>query len=80
MDIWVRTKRQLPYDRGGAWAASGRCHDEMLAELLNEPYFSLDPPKSTGRELFNRAWLMERMERSMARPPTTVGAMGAFSG
>ncbi|QYC43053.1 Anhydro-N-acetylmuramic acid kinase [Nonomuraea coxensis DSM 45129] len=41
------------YDAGGAIAASGRVHPGLLAALLEEPYYRLAPPKSTGKELFH---------------------------
>lgn len=41
-----------PYDEGGVIAARGQVIPELLAELMNHPYLSLEPPKSTGRELF----------------------------
>ena len=33
----------------------------LLGALLAEPYFSLPPPKSTGRDLFNAAWLEAKL-------------------
>jgi anhydro-N-acetylmuramic acid kinase len=40
-------------DRDGARAARGTVDDELLADLLAEPYYRLPPPKSTGKELFH---------------------------
>jgi anhydro-N-acetylmuramic acid kinase len=57
MDAWIARHRGAPRDEGGAWAAQGRVHNELLEVLLREPYFALAPPKSTGRELFNLDWL-----------------------
>jgi anhydro-N-acetylmuramic acid kinase len=57
MDYWVQKHRNVPFDRNGAWAASGRVQPELLASFLEESYFSLPCPKSTGRELFNASWL-----------------------
>ena len=62
MDYWVQHKQGHPYDRDGGWARSGEVNDDLLAELLNEPYFHLPPPKSTGRELFNGHWLQEKLD------------------
>ena len=36
--------------------------------MLAEPYFALTPPKSTGRDLFNDAWLAQHLEASDYRP------------
>ena len=43
--------------KNGAWAASGKVIPELLEKLLSLQFFSLPPPKSTGREIFNLAWL-----------------------
>jgi anhydro-N-acetylmuramic acid kinase len=42
----------LRYDVDGALAAAGRVHDDVLADLLDDPFFHLVPPRSTGREHF----------------------------
>jgi anhydro-N-acetylmuramic acid kinase len=51
---------ELPYDVDGALARRGRACDDVVRELLADPYFASPPPKSTGRELFTRAY-MERL-------------------
>lgn len=61
LDQWIARYHHQAFDRDGAWAASGRCIDELLTNLLAEPYFAKAPPKSTGRELFNLAWLEARL-------------------
>ncbi|GAB4472101.1 MAG: anhydro-N-acetylmuramic acid kinase [Elainellaceae cyanobacterium] len=40
------------YDQNGAWAASGQPCQELVEQWMQDPYFHLPPPKSTGRELF----------------------------
>jgi len=57
MDAWIERHRGERYDADGRFAASGRSDVKLLAELLTDPYFELAPPKSTGFELFNLAWL-----------------------
>jgi len=39
-------------DDAGKLAAAGRAHEPLLEELLADPFFSLAPPRSTGRERF----------------------------
>jgi anhydro-N-acetylmuramic acid kinase len=74
LDLWARRHRGVDYDRDGAWAASGRAHDALLRELLTEPYFMKAPPKSTGRELFNAAWLDARLASGASLAPADVQA------
>ena len=57
MDAWCLRHTGKTYDENGAWAASGRVIPELLEKLLALQFFSLPPPKSTGREIFNLAWL-----------------------
>src|SRR5690606_16311064 len=42
----------LPYDAGGMLSDRGTVNNEVLQELLRDPFFALSPPKSTGREHF----------------------------
>jgi anhydro-N-acetylmuramic acid kinase len=67
MDLWIQQHLGQDCDRNGDWARSGKPVGELLNRMLNEPYFSRTPPKSTGRELFNRTWL-ERMLGSNSLP------------
>lgn len=57
MDGWIEANLGKPYDEAGAWAASGQVLPELAARLLAQEFFRRSPPKSTGRETFNLAWL-----------------------
>ncbi len=57
MDVWAGRVRGMAMDTDGLWARSGQCHGPLLELFKTEPYLALAPPKSTGRELFNLAWL-----------------------
>ncbi len=48
-----------PYDHDGLIAASGRVLESVVQEALRHPYFADAPPKSTGRELFSRAYVAQ---------------------
>ena len=61
MDHWCRTHTGQAFDDAGAWAASGHVIEPLLGALRAEPYFALPAPKSTGRDLFNPAWLSQRL-------------------
>ncbi|TAN80475.1 MAG: anhydro-N-acetylmuramic acid kinase [Gallionella sp.] len=62
MDAWCAQHIGKPYDGNGAWAASGKVLPALLEQMLNEPFFTLAPPKSTGRDLFNMAWLHGKLQ------------------
>lgn len=57
LDAWMEKHCQKACDHQGAWAATGKINQELLANLLDDPFFKLTSPKSTGREYFNLAWL-----------------------
>ena len=63
LDAWALEHLGEPVDRDGRWAAGGQVRADLLSALLAEPFFSLAPPKSTGRDLFNRDWLRAKLER-----------------
>lgn len=73
LDAWTLRHRGEAFDRDGAFAAQGRCHAPLLAAMLDDPYFALPAPKSTGREVFNLAW-MEPILAGHDCPPADVQA------
>lgn len=74
LDAWAEHHLGTAYDEDGRFAASGRVDDALLAHLLAEPFFSEMPPKSTGRDLFNRSWLNNRLAAFTALPAADVQA------
>ena len=62
MDAWCMQHLGKPYDDNGAWAASGKVLPALLEQMLTEPFFALPPPKSSGRDLFNIAWLQSKLQ------------------
>lgn len=73
MDAWCLRHRGEAFDRDGIFAASGTVDPDLLAELLDDAYFILPPPKSTGREHFHLAWL-DAHPRVAELPPEDVQA------
>nr|WP_298115260.1 anhydro-N-acetylmuramic acid kinase [uncultured Pseudomonas sp.] len=74
LDAWIQRHRGEPYDRDGAWAASGQVVAQLLHTLLDAPYFHTQGPKSTGRELFNLAWLDQHLSQLPPYAPADVQA------
>ncbi len=64
LDGWCTSHTGKAYDDNGGWAASGQVLPALLERLLAEPFFALAPPKSTGRDLFNREWLDRQLAQT----------------
>jgi anhydro-N-acetylmuramic acid kinase len=56
------------YDRDGRIARQGKIHARMLASMLGDPYFELDPPKACGREQFGREFASGLIATGIALP------------
>jgi anhydro-N-acetylmuramic acid kinase len=63
MDAWCHRHTGQPFDAGGRWAAGGSVNDILLSKMRTDPYFALPVPKSTGRDLFNPAWLDAHLDK-----------------
>jgi len=64
LDHWINARRNQAYDANGDWAAEGWVQESLLARLLTHPYLQLPPPKSTGKEAFNLAWLDQQLSNT----------------
>ena len=60
LDAWARQHLGAEHDAEGTFAASGTVLDALLADCLADPYFGMQPPKSTGRDRFHIEWLLEK--------------------
>ena len=62
MDAWAEMHTGQRYDEAGNWAMTGQVIDPLLSALLAHEFFTLPPPKSTGRDLFNIEWLKAHLK------------------
>ncbi len=81
IDTFVRerTNGEMAFDRDGRLARKGQVNAEVLDSMLADAYFSLPPPKSTGRERFGAQFLRaHRLERlSLEDGAATLAALTA---
>lgn len=57
MDEWTQRHLGQDFDADGQWAQGADANETLLAAMLRDPFFSLAPPRSTGRELFCMQWV-----------------------
>jgi anhydro-N-acetylmuramic acid kinase len=74
LDEWAQRHLGKPFDENGHFAAGGQVDRKLLNALLDEPFFSQQPPKSTGRDLFNAEWLDAKLQPFSALEPADVQA------
>jgi anhydro-N-acetylmuramic acid kinase len=73
IDEAMRIAFNKEFDRSGRVANSGKVEPAWHARL-NDSYFRKRPPKSTGRELFSREFLLDRLGKELRRRPADVVA------
>jgi anhydro-N-acetylmuramic acid kinase len=61
LDAWCQRHTGAAFDADGRFAGSGQVDAALLARLLDERWFALPPPKSTGREQFHLDWVQSRL-------------------
>lgn len=74
MDAWIAQHQAKAYDDNGDWARQGKLQPELLAALCDEDFLRLNPPKSTGRDLFRPDWLRARLSAFAALAAVDVQA------
>lgn len=67
--VSLATDGAATYDRDGARAAAGRVDEAWLEALLAHPFFTAEPPKSTGRETFGRPFVERAWSERRAQGP-----------
>ncbi|GAA3401866.1 anhydro-N-acetylmuramic acid kinase [Paenibacillus hodogayensis] len=67
------------YDDGGQWAAQGAADETIVAEMMSHPYFSMPLPKTTGRELFGKAYAQQWIGRMREKGLSDADIVGTFT-
>jgi anhydro-N-acetylmuramic acid kinase len=77
LDDLAQTYLGQPYDKDGAFAASGRVYPARLAELLAHPYFATPAPKSLDRLTFSTLIAQATANLAPADQAATLAAFAA---
>ncbi|MGN0908789.1 MAG: anhydro-N-acetylmuramic acid kinase [Succinivibrio sp.] len=82
IDMASRTFLKARFDRNGETASKGRVNAAWLARLMQNPYFREEPPKSTGRELFDSrcvAFCFDEVRDNPALVPDLLATLTEFT-
>lgn len=63
IDGAVQKLYEKKFDKNGEYASKGKLIPLLAEELKNHPYFALDIPKTTGRELFGEYYTYTLLEK-----------------
>lgn len=69
----------LPYDKDGKIAAEGVVSDNWLECLLQDEYYLIEPPKSTGREYFNTKYIENALKYAPKDPKDIIATVTALT-
>lgn len=79
MDAWCQRHFGVAYDADGQRAARGTVDPTLLRALLSEPFFNRNPPKSTGRDLFDTTWLDAHLHSGAGRPEDVLATLAELT-
>lgn len=69
----------LPYDKDGQIASEGIVSDSWLECLLQDEYYFVEPPKSTGREYFNQKYIENALKYAPKNPKDILATVTALT-
>lgn len=79
IDYCVNKYFSLPYDKDGEIAKEGTISDSWLACLLQDEYYFMDPPKSTGREYFSPKYIENTLKFAPQNPKDIIATVTALT-
>jgi anhydro-N-acetylmuramic acid kinase len=79
LDAWAQKYFNQPCDLDGRLAAAGIPDPWLLHEMLQDPFFGGDFPKTTGPELFSVAWVEDLLRRYPKGQPNPYNVMATLT-
>ncbi len=72
IDLAVHRLFGKKFDKAGKIAATGRVNSQAVSSILKTGFFKIDPPKSTGRELFGQDFVSGAIESCGEHAPEDI--------
>jgi len=79
IDYCVNKFFNKKYDKDGAIAQSGKVNQDWLNYLLKDEYYSLNPPKTTGREHFSSKYIENALKIAPNEPKDIIATLTALT-
>lgn len=79
IDYCMNKYFSLPYDKDGEIAKEGTISDSWLACLLQDEYYFMEPPKSTGREYFSPKYIENTLKFAPQNPKDIIATVTALT-
>ena len=79
IDYCTKKYFSKPYDKDGEIAKSGTISQSWLDCLLQDEYYVLEPPKSTGREYFNVNYIENALKSAPENPNDIIATVTALT-
>ena len=79
IDYFSQKLFNIPFDKNGKIASKGNIDKDWLNKLLEEPYYSKQPPKTTGRELFNKEYAERILKTAPIKKEDIIATITALT-
>jgi anhydro-N-acetylmuramic acid kinase len=79
IDYCMKKFYDKPYDKNGEVAKSGKISESWLNCLLEDEYYYMSPPKTTGREYFSPKYIENILKTAPESPEDIISTLTALT-
>ena len=79
LDYCVQKFFGQKYDKNGEIAKEGKICESWLNRLLQDEYYFIDPPKTTGREYFSTRYIENILKTAPSEPKDIIASLTALT-
>ncbi len=76
--VSLATSGREAFDEDGRRAAAGEIDEDLMRDLMADPWLDRQPPKSTGKERYGAPWVRELAEARGLRPDSAPAGWNDF--
>ena len=79
IDYCVKKFFNQPFDKNGEIAKSGKISESWLNCLLEDEYYYIEPPKTTGREYFSEKYINNILKTAPSEPADIIATLTSLT-